>query len=460
MCQIQIIQKLNKDTLLDKSDIGEFFKMMCFGSMWNKDAFGVFNKDYEFKQSGGFSPCDLNLYMLEGEEFVVGHNRLASVPSLRGFSRSINEYQVETKATKLDKENRLNKAIELNKVTKVKPKGFCSKLYSWFFDLNHSPYYLRNFKDIGSIYFDKKTSRRILPPNGLEEIKVSKKKQKYKGDLEGSEVEEEVEVDLDILNEDNHPFNIGKFCLVHNGHITNYKDLKIKYGFKTNIQTDSYVILALIDYFFKKSRKRLRIEKVVQAITKTIPQLKGSFSVVLYDKKLKKIFYFKEKSTKFYFYKYDNNTLGASTEKDILENLYQGIGRKEIKIKPNKVYILTGRFIDPLEVVDLERGYNGNHNSNCSGNNRSKRRLRNMRDKNVIEMGDTREQMKEKLDKLFTKKLGYIPFYKITWFGRLKISRNNALGIRENIWKITKNYYDGLLWFTIKNEDLYELKGG
>lgn len=83
-----------------------------------------------------------------------------------------------------------------------------------------------------------------------------------------------------------------------------------------------------------------------------------------------------------------------------------------------------------------------------------------MRDKNVIEMGDTREQMKEKLDKLFTKKLGYIPFYKITWFGRLKISRNNALGIRENIWKITKNYYDGLLWFTIKNEDLYELKGG
>lgn len=51
MCEIQIIQKLGRENI-NKADLGEFFKMMCFGSMHNSDAFGVFNQKTMFKTEG------------------------------------------------------------------------------------------------------------------------------------------------------------------------------------------------------------------------------------------------------------------------------------------------------------------------------------------------------------------------------------------------------------------------
>jgi len=103
MCEIQIIQKLGKEKIT-KMDIGEFFKMMCFGSMHNNDAFGVFNHKYIVKKNGSFNASKLNENKLMKNNFIVGHNRFST-----GWSKIENVYDVEDEDKRID--------ISLNKST-------------------------------------------------------------------------------------------------------------------------------------------------------------------------------------------------------------------------------------------------------------------------------------------------------------------------------------------------------
>src|SRR3990167_7189239 len=57
------------------------------------------------------------------------------------------------------------------------------------------------------------------------------------------------------FNHNNHPFILNDFILVHNGIITNDDELRAEYNLKKGkIETDSYIIIRLIDYFIKKGR--------------------------------------------------------------------------------------------------------------------------------------------------------------------------------------------------------------
>lgn len=81
-------------------------------------------------------------------------------------------------------------------------------------------------------------------------------------------------------NENAHPHlsNSGKFAIVHNGIIENYKELKtilLSDGFTFKSQTDTEVIVNLIELNFKK------YNDVYEAIKKTIESLTGTYGLII-----------------------------------------------------------------------------------------------------------------------------------------------------------------------------------
>lgn len=88
-----------------------------------------------------------------------------------------------------------------------------------------------------------------------------------------------------VISDDNaHPHisNSGKICLVHNGIIENYKSLKkmlIDKGFTFYSETDSEVIVNLIDYHLhNESSEEVTI---ASAIMKTVDMLEGTYGLAI-----------------------------------------------------------------------------------------------------------------------------------------------------------------------------------
>lgn len=82
-----------------------------------------------------------------------------------------------------------------------------------------------------------------------------------------------------------HPHTIGNITLVHNGIIENAKELKEKLqnkGIKFNTSTDTEVVAALIDYYYKGNTK--------EAIEKAIKELKGSYALAIINKNEDKLY--------------------------------------------------------------------------------------------------------------------------------------------------------------------------
>ncbi len=73
-----------------------------------------------------------------------------------------------------------------------------------------------------------------------------------------------------------HPHSVGKFAVVHNGIIENYISLKndlINNGYKFKSDTDTEVIAALLDYYYKENKN------ILTTINKAAKLLKGSFAL-------------------------------------------------------------------------------------------------------------------------------------------------------------------------------------
>ncbi len=142
-------------------------------------------------------------------------------------------------------------------------------------------------------------------------------------------------------NYNNHPFKIGELLLVHNGTIYNYKKLKRKYKIQTEIETDSYVILALINHFLKESQQKDRVDKIVDAIKRTTNRLGGNYSVILYDKKTKNMFYFRSEYTSFTFHIIGKDLIiGSSNEKNLNYTYKQNKLRRRIPTFPGEIYLV------------------------------------------------------------------------------------------------------------------------
>ena len=155
--------------------------------------------------------------------------------------------------------------------------------------------------------------------------------------------------------DDNHPFCIeGKYYWVHNGVLYNSDSLIEEYKLPTHSRTDSEVIGELINHFVTKEN-----DTVQEAIAKTIKELRGSFSVVFYDLKESRIYYFKDNSTNFFFGLNSNNVLYGTTIKSNLDlpTTRKGLYKSwdyELIPEPYSIYEFTHKGLKMIEKVEVE----------------------------------------------------------------------------------------------------------
>ena len=157
-----------------------------------------------------------------------------------------------------------------------------------------------------------------------------------------------------------HPFKIRNLILTHNGIITNAHSLFKKYKLKTQIKTDSYIIIYLINHYLKLSNKRTRRLKMIDAIQKTSKKLHGWYGVILYDKEDDLLYYFKNGYTNFHFNIIDNILVG-STEKINLDYVYTKKQKKHIIPKKNTIYIINNKDMLFESVGKLSPNSEGNN---------------------------------------------------------------------------------------------------
>lgn len=129
--------------------------------------------------------------------------------------------------------------------------------------------------------------------------------------------------------ENNHPFETENFIVVHNGVLRNDDELKQTYNLNYDVETDSYIIIALMEYFFSNNYTD------EDAIKLTAELIQGSYSVLVYCKTTKRLFYFKEKNTDFYFGLIENanwDLLVGSTDKDNIPSSFSTRIRGEFDV--------------------------------------------------------------------------------------------------------------------------------
>ncbi len=86
----------------------------------------------------------------------------------------------------------------------------------------------------------------------------------------------------------------GEFSLVHNGVIENYRALKTRLterGFSFKSDTDTEVVVNLIEYYYKKNKD------VLDAIRRSIETLEGSFALAIIHHKEKDKLYFAKRNS-------------------------------------------------------------------------------------------------------------------------------------------------------------------
>lgn len=88
------------------------------------------------------------------------------------------------------------------------------------------------------------------------------------------------------VNAHPHLSNDGNFVIVHNGIIENYNELKkklIKNGFIFYSQTDTEVIVNLIQYNYSKFTLKDSQQKIFEVIKLTINELRGTYGLLIYS---------------------------------------------------------------------------------------------------------------------------------------------------------------------------------
>ena len=133
------------------------------------------------------------------------------------------------------------------------------------------------FKSLGSVdILDKKTKKNILSNIGIGHTRWA---------THG--------VPNDI-NSHPHLSNSGQFVLVHNGVIENYKEIKVKLiekGYSFISETDSEVIVNLIDYHYKKTKN------VLETLEHASKILRGSYAIsILYKDEPNTLYFYKKQS--------------------------------------------------------------------------------------------------------------------------------------------------------------------
>lgn len=91
--------------------------------------------------------------------------------------------------------------------------------------------------------------------------------------------------EVSAINAHPHTSNKRRFFVVHNGVIDNYAELKEKYNFSFISNTDSEIIVHLLDMYTQKYN-------TIEAIKRILMEISGSFAVVILDKTENDTLYF------------------------------------------------------------------------------------------------------------------------------------------------------------------------
>lgn len=171
-----------------------------------------------------------------------------------------------------------------------------------------------------------------------------------------------------------------RFFVVHNGVIDNYEELKSKYKFSFETQTDSEIIVHLLDLYTATM-------PTLDAVKKILTELTGSFAVVILDKQEEnKLYFFKNKSpllialdnkkivlasdqcvfdTKMnvtilndnnYGYIYNNSYQILSLNQNERWNTFYKDNNSKVN-KVNDYYMLDEIYYEPYMIEDIARHY-------------------------------------------------------------------------------------------------------
>jgi len=159
-------------------------------------------------------------------------------------------------------------------------------------------------------------------------------------------------------NQNNHPFQTKDFILAHNGCIWNHHSVRANLK-KTDIETDSIVILKLIQDEYNKNKD------ISLAIAKMAKRLTGNYACWLMFKKTGSVYLFRHNNPLYLSYNQDKEMYAFASEREFLSFLEGDIkGAKGFKgglafaeIDEDVIYRLTKTGLDVMDKFEGDDGY-------------------------------------------------------------------------------------------------------
>lgn len=143
-----------------------------------------------------------------------------------------------------------------------------------------------------------------------------------------------------------HPIGNGRVCIVHNGIIENYREIKAfltskGYGFES--ETDTETVAKLLDYYYEGDP--------IEAITKAVEDIEGAYSLGIIFREHKNVIYAVRKDSPLIVGKGEKESYIASDVTAILERTrdYYCLERGEIAVLDESGIRFTDMHGEPVE---------------------------------------------------------------------------------------------------------------
>lgn len=191
----------------------------------------------------------------------------------------------------------------------------------------------------------------------------------------------------------NHPFITKDFIMAHNGTISNSLEIRKDFKIESDIETDSFVIIYLIQHFYDNIKEfKDESDRIKKAIERTTNVICGGYSCWLLHIPSRKIFLFKSKhsdlemsyskkldlllfaSDSKYYKEFIKPLFQDETPKDLFESLFGTDDLKTLDFD-SKAGIIEINYMDNSIKFDekewirsyYSNSYKSNTNSYCSG---------------------------------------------------------------------------------------------